>query len=110
MGFRFRRRVKLLPGISLNISKNGFSSLSLGGPGATANIPIARSGGIRGTVGIPGSGLSYTAEATGPAKVRKPRRRRPDLSDLPDPNKVSFAEWSAAYDAAMNPESDHDQH
>src|SRR4029077_13466135 len=29
MGFRFRRRIKILPGITINLSKKGLSSLSL---------------------------------------------------------------------------------
>ena len=37
MGFRFRRRIKLLPGIRLYISKSGLST-SLGEPGATINL------------------------------------------------------------------------
>lgn len=56
MGFRFRKSLKILPGIRLNISKSGVST-SLGGPGATVNISRK---GTRRTVGIPGSGLSYS--------------------------------------------------
>lgn len=55
MGFRFRKSVKLLPGIKLNFSKRG-TSVTIGGRGASVNI------GPRGThanVGIPGSGISY---------------------------------------------------
>jgi hypothetical protein len=61
MAFRFRKSIKLGP-VKLNITKNGVSSVSLGGRGASLNIPVARSGGIRGTVGIPGSGLSMSHE------------------------------------------------
>ena len=63
MGFRFRKRTRLFPGVNINWSKNGLSSISLGGPGATVNIPVARSGGTRSTVGLPGTGLSYSSEA-----------------------------------------------
>jgi len=56
MGFRFRRSVKLLSGVHLNFSKSG-ASLSLGRRGATANVSGR---GVRETVGIPGSGLSYS--------------------------------------------------
>ena len=62
MGFRFRRRIRLFPGITLNLSKNGLSSISLGRPGATVNVPINRTGKTRGTVGLPGTGLSYSGE------------------------------------------------
>ena len=76
MGFRFRKRLKLFPGFSLNFSKNGLSSLSIGGPGATMNVPLARSGGTRTTVGIPGTGLSWTEESTS-----KPQHPTADLPD-----------------------------
>ena len=56
MGFRFRKTIKLLPGIRLNISKSGISA-SIGIPGVTANISKH---GTRGTIGIPGTGISYS--------------------------------------------------
>ena len=55
MGFRFQRRVRLFKGLTLNFSKRG-TSVSLGGPGATVNIS---DDGVTGTVGLPGTGLSY---------------------------------------------------
>jgi hypothetical protein len=56
MGFRFRRSVKILPGIRLNFGKRGIST-SIGVRGA--HVTIGKSG-TRTTVGLPGSGLSYT--------------------------------------------------
>lgn len=53
---RFWRRFKIAPGVTLNISKTGFS-FSFGPQGAKATI--GTSGG-RFTVGIPGTGLFYT--------------------------------------------------
>lgn len=58
MGFRFRRRIGP-KGLKINLTKNGFSSVSIGGKGLTANVPINRKGGIKYTAGIPGSGLSW---------------------------------------------------
>lgn len=55
--FRFRRSVKILPGIRLNIGKRS-SSISLGGRGAHYTIGPS---GNRTTVGLPGTGLSYTS-------------------------------------------------
>lgn len=52
MGLRFRKSIRLMPGIRLNLSKSGVSA-SLGGPGATVNIGKR---GVRGTVGVPSSG------------------------------------------------------
>ena len=61
MGFRFRKRIKLMPGVSLNLSKGGVSA-SVGKPGATINVG---KNGVKGNVGIPGSGVSYTTKLTG---------------------------------------------
>lgn len=56
MGWRFRRSVKLLPGVRLNFSKSGIST-SVGGRGATVNFGPK---GTRSTLGLPGSGISYS--------------------------------------------------
>jgi hypothetical protein len=60
--FRFRRSIKLFPGVRINLSKTGVST-SIGRPGATVNLRGDR---IKTTVGIPGSGLSYTEQKRGP--------------------------------------------
>ena len=59
--FRFRRSIKLFPGVRWNLGKKS-SSLSIGGRGAHYTVGGPR--GSRTTVGIPGTGLSYT-ETTG---------------------------------------------
>ena len=56
MGFRFRRSVKLIPGVRLNFSARG-ASISLGAPGATLNFSGR---GSRATFGIPGTGFSWS--------------------------------------------------
>lgn len=61
MPFRFRRSARLGP-LRFNFAKSGLSSISLGGPGASFNIPVARSGGARTTVGLPGTGLRWSVE------------------------------------------------
>ena len=58
MGFRFRRSIKIAPGVRINLSKSGLST-SIGTRGATVNIRGDR---VRGTVGIPGTGLSYSEQ------------------------------------------------
>lgn len=61
MGIRFRKTIKL--GFAqVNLSKSGLSSISIGKRGASLNIPIARKGKTRITLGIPGTGLSYSQE------------------------------------------------
>jgi hypothetical protein len=70
MGFRFRKSIKLLPGVRLNLSKSGVSA-SLGRPGATVNIGNK---GTRGTVGIPGTGLSYSERIAPDRKLMTPAK------------------------------------
>lgn len=65
MGFRFRRTIKILPGIKINISKSGFST-SIGGPGATVNVKRGRK--TKTTLGIPGTGISHTSYSGGSDK------------------------------------------
>jgi hypothetical protein len=61
MSFRFRRSARLGP-LRFNFAKGGLSSISVGGRGASFNIPVSRSGGPRTTVGLPGTGLSWSVE------------------------------------------------
>ena len=56
MGFKFRRSVKIMPGVKLNFSKRGVST-TFGVKGARYTMG---SGGRRtASVGIPGTGISY---------------------------------------------------
>jgi hypothetical protein len=61
MGFRFRRRIKIFPGVWFNLSKSGVST-SIGGKGLTVNL---KDGKTKTTAGIPGTGLSYSETSTG---------------------------------------------
>lgn len=54
MKFRFRRRVKLLPGVSINLGAKG-ASLSVGPPGA--KVTLGKKG-VTTTLGLPGTGVS----------------------------------------------------
>jgi hypothetical protein len=56
MGLRFRRSIRLLPGVRVNLGLTR-ASLSIGRRGLTYNIGPK---GSRVTVGVPGSGFSYT--------------------------------------------------
>lgn len=60
MGLRFRKRIKLFPGVWLNLSKSGVST-SIGGKGLTVNL---KGGKTKTTVSIPGTGLSYSETST----------------------------------------------
>jgi Protein of unknown function (DUF4236) len=79
MGFRFRRSIKILPGIRLNFGKRGVST-SIGVRGA--HVTFGKTG-TRTTVGLPGSGISYT-------HLDKPSRERL-VASAPDPAPESSA-------------------
>lgn len=72
MSFRFQRRLKLFPGVWLNLSKSGVSA-SAGVPGFTVNS--------RGTTtaGIPGTGLSYRHNHRSTAQRRQAQRPAPAI-------------------------------
>jgi hypothetical protein len=75
MGFRFRRSVRILPGVRINLSGSG-ASVSLGARGFHYTIGPK---GTRVTAGIPGTGLSWT-------EYRPHAVRRPNVHDvLPPP-------------------------
>ena len=69
MGFRFRRSIKVLPGVRLNISKTGVTSVSIGGKGLTVNRSRK---GTRVTTSIPGSGLSFSKQYSDHANSPSP--------------------------------------
>jgi Protein of unknown function (DUF4236) len=56
VGWRLRRSVKILPGIRLNFSRSGVST-GVGVRGAHVTVGHGK---VRATVGLPGSGISYT--------------------------------------------------
>lgn len=56
MGFRFRRRFKIFPGVTLNVGKSGVTSASVGVAGAHVTIGADRASV---SAGIPGTGLSW---------------------------------------------------
>jgi len=61
MAFRFNKRIKVLPGVRLNIGKTGIST-SIGPRGASVNIGKR---GVRATASIPGTGISVSQKLGG---------------------------------------------
>ena len=65
MGFRYRKSLRIARGMRLNLTGRGVSSFFR--PGSTLNFGQK---GVRGTVGIPGSGLSYSSRlSSGPGML-----------------------------------------
>ncbi|NUF49488.1 DUF4236 domain-containing protein [Gilliamella sp. ESL0250] len=77
MAVRFRKRIKIAPGVKLNLSSNG-ASVSLGGRGASLTI------GKKGTysnLSLPGSGLSYRTKLSSEKNVKQKQTTQKAISD-----------------------------
>lgn len=82
MGLRFRKSVKIAPGVRVNFGKKS-ASVSLGGKGG--RVTYSTSGRKTTTVGIPGSGLSYSKTSKiggneGSKTVRTSQEKKADES------------------------------
>ena len=76
MAFRLFRRIKIAPGITINLSKSGLSA-SAGMRGARVTLGPR---GVRRTVGVPGTGVSYTENSSiskSPKRARRSNSPRP---------------------------------
>lgn len=72
MGFRFQKRIRIFKGLTLNLSKSG-TSWTVGRRGASVNFKGDK---VTGTVGIPGTGLSYRESVDTRAAVAEPGAKR----------------------------------
>ena len=72
MGLRFRRSIKIAPGIRVNLNKKS-ASVTFGPKGLKHTV--STTGKSHTTVGVPGTGLSYTTSGGRPASV--PAAQRP---------------------------------
>ena len=90
MGLRLFRRIKIAPGISINLSKSGLSA-SAGMRGAHVTLGPR---GVRRTVGIPGTGIYYTENSSlsGSSRKSSSRARTQRPSDSEAHEEVSSAQ------------------
>lgn len=103
VGFRVRKSFKIAPGVRVSVSPKSVG-LSAGVKGARVSVNSRR--GVTGTVGIPGSGISYSA--TSGASRSKPRSAPQRLAasapsaatSKPKPNMFAPAGEKALYKAA----------
>ena len=72
MGLRFRRSIKIAPGVRVNLNKKS-ASVTFGPKGLKHTV--STTGKSHTTVGVPGTGLSYTTSSDQPARV--PAAQRP---------------------------------
>src|SRR5882672_2942036 len=94
MPLRFRRSIHILPGIRLNFSKRGVST-SIGVKGAHVTLGHGKT---RTTVGLPGTGLSFTyIEGARKAQQDAPGKAQPHaVSSLPQPAPRARLPWAIA--------------
>jgi len=104
MPFRFFRRIRVLPGLTLNLSKSGLN-VSAGRPGAHMTVGPK---GTTETLGIPGTGARWTehqssagsnsrkefleTKARGPSTSRLSNSRTASLDDVLDEVKIRKSE------------------
>lgn len=82
MGFRFQKRIKLLPGVSINLSKSGIST-SVGVQGARVTVGHGKT---RTTVGLPGTGISHTS-------IKSNAQPQSDLATVPEYQPAPAQSW-----------------
>lgn len=102
MGLRFYRRVRIAPGLALNLSASG-ASLSIGGRGG--RVTFGRKG-TRYTVGLPGTGLYVTEQTPRKPSAPQPIPQRDPIDRLrmgwlrralTPPDEVAFVDALRAY-------------
>ena len=79
---RFWRRVKIAPGLTINLSKSG-ASLSVGPRGS--KVTFGRRG-VRETIGLPGTGLYTSRQLSNTPTRDRPREPQPATPPAPVPN------------------------
>lgn len=72
MGLNFRKRVSILPGLTLNFGKRG-TSVTVGKRGASLNFSKR---GTYANVGIPGTGISYREQLSKPNSAANRSRKK----------------------------------
>ena len=72
MGFRFRKSIKIAPGVKLNFNKNS-TSISIGKRGA--RYTVNSNGKETVSIGIPGTGLYYTESVTRKGKTKNKTKK-----------------------------------
>ncbi len=76
MGFRFQKRISILPGISINLGKRG-ASVSVGPRGLKTTIS---SRGVKHSIGLPGTGIRYETAYGGGSRGSRQTSRTPTLN------------------------------
>lgn len=86
MGLRFRKSFKIAPGIKINLNKKSMS-VTMGGKGF--HHTINSSGKTTTSVGIPGTGISYT-KTSGKTKAKNRTEKNVYYSEKPQQRENSI--------------------
>lgn len=104
MGFRARKSFKVMPGVRMTVTPRGVST-SVGVKGA--RVSVHSSGRVTKTVGIPGSGISYSttsggSRSAGSRPVQRPAAARQAPAAPPAPPKPGMLapKWEKALHTA----------
>lgn len=84
MGLRYRKSIKIAPGVRLNVNKKSVG-VTVGGKGL--HYTVNSKGQTTKTVGIPGTGLSYSKTSSGKKSGASRRATYTDTSLTPSPTK-----------------------
>ncbi|HDL8226824.1 TPA: DUF4236 domain-containing protein [Yersinia enterocolitica] len=90
MALKFRRRIKIAPGVYINIGKSGITSATIGKNGSSINVGGK---GVKATAGIPGTGLSYTSDNLTSGKKKSTKQ-----GEKNQPERLGFFDDSALFD------------
>ena len=99
---RFWRRVRIAPGVTINLSKSG-ASVSVGPRGA--KLTVGRRG-VRQTLGIPGTGFYATRQLGGPPASRPAAPSLEEQAVATSSASTDLAADAAASQAPAVPEAD----
>lgn len=101
MGFRFFKRMNVLPGVTLNLSKSG-GSFSVGPRGARLTVGPQ---GARVSLGLPGTGLYYTTNFS-LSKIRKFFGKGTETAEAAETGETAATETPASTKAAPPQQSE----
>lgn len=90
MGLRFRKSFKIAPGIKLNLNKKS-TSVTFGGKGL--HHTISSTGKKTTTVGVPGTGISYSKTSGGNTGGSSASHTAQNSSFIPEPPQQNNKKW-----------------
>ena len=82
MGLRFKKSIKIAPGVKLNLNKNS-TSMTFGARGA--HYTVNSKGKKTASIGIPGTGISYVQSTKSSTHSQQPKKQ-PISSQYSAPN------------------------